>query len=81
MPSRTIMISDDAYQLLKKMKRDNESFTDLIIRLTSQRGNISRLLDLVNSSDFSPVSPETANKMTKASKEMRKKFKLRDIEL
>ncbi len=33
MGSRTIMIRDDAYELLKSKKRADESFTDVIIRL------------------------------------------------
>ncbi len=42
MGSKNISISDEAYSRLKKMKGKNESFTDLIIRLT----NKVSLLDL-----------------------------------
>lgn len=33
MGSRTIMIRDDAYEILRSKKRGDESFTDVILRL------------------------------------------------
>jgi predicted CopG family antitoxin len=73
------MISEDAYELLKKRKRGNESFTDVIMRLASEKGSIGSLLDLARSDDFRPTSAETAKVMRKASKEFRMNFKTRDV--
>jgi len=36
MPSRTITISEEAYKRLKALKREGESFSDIILRLTSK---------------------------------------------
>lgn len=37
MTSKTISVSEDAYELLKKMKLKNESFTETIRRLAKRR--------------------------------------------
>jgi predicted CopG family antitoxin len=79
--SKTIMISEEAYEILKMRKRKNESFTDVIIRLGSERGSIAKLLDMAKSEDFEPITPETARQLNEASKEFRKNFKLRDTHL
>lgn len=36
MASKTIKITEDVYQLLKKLKKKNESFSDLLRRLANQ---------------------------------------------
>jgi len=36
MPTRTISISDDAYNRLSCFKESNESFSDVIVRLTGK---------------------------------------------
>jgi len=79
MASKTIMISDKAYEVLKRRKRPNESFTDVIIRLGSEKGSVKRLLELAQSNE--PISSDTAKIMEEASKEFRKNFKTRDVEL
>jgi predicted CopG family antitoxin len=79
--SKTIMISEKAYEVLKRRKRKNESFTDVILRLGSERGSVAKLLDLAKSEDFEPISAETAKLMKEASTEFRKNLKLRDAEL
>lgn len=81
MASKTIMISEEAYEVLKRRKRKNESFTDVILRLGSEKGSFAKMLDLVRSEDFEPISPETARHMKAASSELRKNFKLRDTKL
>lgn len=81
MAHKTIMISDEAYEILKRRKRKNESFTDVIIRMSLEKGSIKRLLDFAKSKDFSPISDETAERMQEASKEMRRNFKLRNFTL
>ena len=75
------MISEDTYKLLKKRKKDNESFSDVIKRLASEKGSIHGLLDLAKSNDFSPISDETAKNIEKASNGMRWDLKLRNVEL
>ena len=45
MAHKTITISDDAYEALAKSKRENESFTKVILRLTSESGRASSLLE------------------------------------
>ena len=44
MAHKTITISDDAYEALAKSKRENESFTKVILRLTSESGSANSLL-------------------------------------
>lgn len=79
MPTRSLTVKEEAYQALKAMKKENESFTDVILRLTSQRGNARRLLEAMKNEEFH--SPELADRVEEESKEFRKNFRLRDIEL
>ncbi|AFU57012.1 protein of unknown function DUF217 [Candidatus Nitrososphaera gargensis Ga9.2] len=79
MASKTIMISEEAYEILKKRKRPNESFTDVIIRLGYEKGSAKRLLELAKSRE--PISSDTAKIMEETSREFRKNFKTRDFEL
>ena len=44
--ARTIMVSDEVYEMLKKMKLPGESFSDVIKRLLKRRGS---LLDIAGS--------------------------------
>ena len=44
--TKTISLSDEAYELLKKVKRDNESFSDVIKRLVGKKGELSEILDM-----------------------------------
>lgn len=43
MPSRTLNVTEEAYDLLAALKQDRESFTDVIKRLAGERS----LFDLV----------------------------------
>ena len=45
MAHKTITISVKAYEALAKSRTDNESFTKVILRLTSERSNASSLLE------------------------------------
>lgn len=40
MGTKTISIMDEAYESLKKEKEADESFSDVILRLTKKRGKI-----------------------------------------
>lgn len=44
MAHKTITISDEAYEALARSKKDSESFTKVILRLTSERTKASSLL-------------------------------------
>jgi predicted CopG family antitoxin len=63
--AKTISLSDEAYNLLKSIKRRDESFSDVIKRLIGNKGNLSELLDLYpelkDSEDFE-VAVEKAKK-------------------
>ena len=39
--TKTISVTDEAYEALIREKRDAESFTDVIIRLTKKRARLS----------------------------------------
>ena len=60
MGHKTITISDDAYEALAKAKNDNESFTKVILRLTSEKTSARALLEHVQSS---PADKELAEKV------------------
>ena len=44
MAHKTITISEEVYRELARMKRDNESFTEVILRITSRKGSAEALL-------------------------------------
>ncbi|MBU2617768.1 MAG: hypothetical protein KKI07_03735 [Euryarchaeota archaeon] len=72
--TKTISLSDEAYDLLKKMKLGKESFSDTIKKLAG-RGKLSEVLDLY---------PEIKGEEYEESvKELRKKIdaRLKDISL
>ncbi len=46
-PHRTITISEEAYRALSERKGQKESFTDVILRLASDRGEASNLLAVI----------------------------------
>lgn len=46
MASHQISIRNDVYQKLKKNKQENESFSDTIERLLSNKGNVEDLKEL-----------------------------------
>lgn len=77
MPSRTLTITDEAYKALKAQKKDSESFTDVILRLTGNKGSARKLLEMMDEMH----SPDLADRVEEATKETRKNFKTRDFEL
>lgn len=62
MPTRTISITEEAYERLRVMKEKNESFTDVINRMTGKR-SIMELAGILSKDD--------AEKMEHHIKEMR----------
>lgn len=77
MPTRTLSITDEAYKALKASKKEGESLTDVILRLAGNKGSAKRLLEMMDELH----SPELAEKVEQASKEFRKNFRTRDVEL
>lgn len=72
--TKTISLSDEAYDILKRMKTGKESFSDTIKKLAG-RGKLSEVLDLY---------PEITDKeYEKSAKELRKKIdaRLKDMGL
>lgn len=76
MAHKTLTISEEAYNALSKLKNENESFTDVILRLSKQR-EMGKLSDLIRK-----IAPdnELANNVEKASRRLRK-AKLRKANL
>jgi predicted CopG family antitoxin len=48
MASKTIMIQEETYQRLLKLKRENESFNDLILRLIYQKQELDSFFGLIS---------------------------------
>jgi predicted CopG family antitoxin len=74
MAHRTLTISEEAYNALSNLKNKNESFTDVILRLSKQE-EIGKLSDLIKK-----IAPdqELADNIEKASTRMRR-TKLRKV--
>jgi predicted CopG family antitoxin len=68
MAHKTITISEQAYRALARLKSDKESFTQAILRLTSDRGSASSLLDFFQKL---PGSESLASNVELAMKRMR----------
>ena len=63
MPTRTISITEEAYERLKVRKENNESFSDVINKITGKRS----IMDLAGI-----LSKEQAEKLEKHIRERRK---------
>jgi len=68
--ARTIMVSDEVYEMLKKLKRPGESFSDVIKKLISRKGG---LLEIAGSKTITEEG-------IAALKEYKRKVLLADIE-
>lgn len=51
MAHKTITISEEAYNALSREKKGNESFTDVILRMTGIKAKKEGLLQWINSMD------------------------------
>jgi predicted CopG family antitoxin len=74
--AKPIMVSDEAYRALKAAKREDESFSDVILR-KFPKGDPARILAAVN--ELRP-NPELSRSIREASKEMRKTFKMKEFD-
>lgn len=77
MAHKNITISEEAYSALAARKKENESFTDVILRVTSDKGKASSLLRLIDS--WSP-DEDLARSVESAMRSTRK-AKLRNVKL
>ena len=69
---KTITIRDDVYDLLAKIKREGESFSDVILRLIRRESNIMDFFGILKES-------EVLEELEKDIINERKKWKLRDV--
>lgn len=74
---KTISVSDEAYNALKRKKRKKESFNDLILRLASEPAQ-KEILELAGSWQGSKVE---SDKLLKIIYENRKNSQIRRVEL
>jgi len=77
MGTTTISLNDEAYKVLKSQKKDGESFSELILRKFG-KGNPAAIKAVIT--ELGPDS-ELADSIEKASRELRKNFKTRKVEL
>jgi len=66
MGTKTISIMDDAYEILARQKKPNESFSEEIRRLVPKKGNIMECAGL-----WADISDEQAKQMEEAIKKSR----------
>ncbi len=74
MGTKTISIKEEAYERLEKLKKEGESFTDLINRITQKKS----LLDLTEL--VSKEEAETLEKAIEQGSKERKEARKREIE-
>jgi predicted CopG family antitoxin len=75
MPTRTISISEEAYEKLKSLKTsEKDSFSDVILKYYPKKRKLSDVLAEIGS------NPELADAIERASRDMRK-VKIREINL
>ena len=82
MATKTLSISEEAYNELIKLKEANESFSQLILRLTRKRGSPATILKII--SEIHDENPKGSLDLASSIEEVyleRKREKLRSIEL
>jgi predicted CopG family antitoxin len=76
MGTTTISLSDDAYERLKAMKREGESFSDVVRRLTAgaELGDYYGVLDDDTGAELAGVVAERRSETTDAHEERVEEF-------
>ena len=80
MTTKTLSISEEAYNNLVRLKREGESFTQLILRLVSEKGTASYILetlDLISAENDDEIEELAAN--IEQVYKIRKTQKLREV--
>ncbi len=67
MATRNISITEEAYRILERNKKDNDSFSKVIVREMGKKGNIDKLREL-----YGLFSGERGEKLQKSIEEGRK---------
>ena len=79
MVSKTISVTEEVYNLLKKVKLPNESFGDTIQRFI-QNYTMRNLSEWYESNSFDPMTDEEAEEMENSIKEFRSKFRPHQVD-
>ncbi|HEU4605026.1 MAG TPA: antitoxin VapB family protein [Nitrososphaera sp.] len=74
--AKRVMLSDEAYKVLKAMKKEGESFSDVILRRLG-KGNPAAILAYFKERE---PNPELADAVEEASRELRKNLKLSRVD-
>jgi len=74
MSTKTITITEEAYERLKSRKGENQSFSEVILQNFPAKRKLSEILAEIGKDD------ELADRIAAASKEMRQS-KMRDVEV
>lgn len=67
MATKTISITEDAYKILERNKKENESFSKVIVREMGKKGNVKKLREF-----FGILSKEAGDALEKSIFESRK---------
>jgi predicted CopG family antitoxin len=78
--AKNISVSDDVYEYLSKIKRKNESFSDVIRRLATKFNNISEIAGNMTFSKEEYSKVERAFEKQKKLDEIKKHELLRKVE-
>jgi len=73
---KTITIMDDAYNMLKKNKSKEESFSDIIRKLTvKQKTDLTKWVGILNKEEYKNLNKEIKSIREETSKDLEKRFK------
>ncbi|MBI2449412.1 antitoxin VapB family protein [Candidatus Pacearchaeota archaeon] len=67
MATKNISVTEEAYKILERNKKDNESFSKVIVREIGKKGNIKRLREF-----YGILSKEAGDALEKSILEARK---------
>lgn len=67
---KTITVTDEAYEMLKKMKSGDESFSEVIKRVAKPTLNIRDYFGILSKEDSKTISEEIKKRREKISKDI-----------
>ncbi|SNZ18069.1 Predicted antitoxin, CopG family [Natronoarchaeum philippinense] len=74
MPTKTLTITEEAYERLKAHKREDESFTDTVLRLTEAEQDVMRGFGLLADDDgFAEAAGRTRDDLADGFEERRER--------